>query len=242
MPLPIRQGTITESVDSPQYDYGKNLTKTRIYVGSEAECLAYALRPGVLGTGADAGFVCDGSTVMPAGGTNYRVTIKYIAYGPADLPQDEYSVDPFEINPKLEKHPRYAGLTEENLETVKQAVDANSLSARTQAWNEIAGSFDINMPEMLEIVKKLLRGQDSYYLPGLKYVWSSHYPVDGVPALTLGGTIETPGGPCAPYLPPGATWLREADKLAWTGTVWKVTRVWVGAPTGHWDTDIYQPA
>lgn len=244
MPVASRVGSIAETSQSPAYDYGKQITCTRTYVGTLAECLANVVRQGVLGTGDMSGFIVDGSTVNGIGGGNYQLAIKYLAYGSTvDLPNDEYSVDPFEINPKLEKHPRYADLETSLIEQVRSIVDAASPDTRAQAYSlletQALANVDGNAARALELADALIRGQDAFYLPGLKYIWATHHPVDGVPNLSLGGTIETPTGPCAPYLPPGSQWLREADKLAWTGTVWKVTRTWVGAPTGHWNTNIY---
>ena len=35
------------------------------------------------------------------------------------------------------------------------------------------------------------------------------------------------------------SWLRKADEVVYERTWFKVTRTWIGAPIGKWDSDLY---
>jgi hypothetical protein len=89
------------------------------------------------------------------------------------------------------------------------------------------------------LIEKLTKGQETYYLAGLKYTWTRHFY--DPQAINRGGYIEQPGGPLAGYLPYDFDWLRNCDRQqpVGTGGVYKVTYSWVGGPSGHWDRDLY---
>jgi hypothetical protein len=87
-----------------------------------------------------------------------------------------------------------------------------------------------------ELLAKLRRGQETWYLPALRYKVVEYFTT--MPTLSLGGWIAAPAGPLASGLPAGE-YLREADVLESEGNYLKVTRTWVGGPPGYWDADIY---
>lgn len=131
-----------------------------------------------------------------------------------------------------------------------------------------------------EIITKYWRGEDTFYLPCLRVTYS-YYNFAPI-ILNPGGYIEdpvatgqipfnfwsidgtpdpSPGNDILQYLPTalsynlysnGVTYLRQADQQNYQRTWFKLTKTWIGAPTGtgssvpgetnyiHWDADLYQ--
>ena len=85
---------------------------------------------------------------------------------------------------------------------------------------------------------KLIRGTENFYLAGFRYSWTrAYWSIAGT--INLGGYIESPGGPLTGMFPAGISWLRQADDVKFTGQHFRYTVSWLGAPDGHWDTDLY---
>jgi hypothetical protein len=94
----------------------------------------------------------------------------------------------------------------------------------------------------LNLLDKLRKGEETYYLAGFKYTW--WYFSYTLPILSDGGIIETPSGPgvVATAFPADQSWLRLADNMipvGVNGSMFKITLTYLGGPQGHWDSDIY---
>lgn len=226
--------TLLETPDSPQYTFGERTTCIRKFRGLHSLCLSSAVPRGAIGTGDMAGFYVSQCQVNRMPKQVGELIISYEAYSSssgATLPPDEYGLRPFEVNPKIERHPLFADLTDEEREDVRAWVDAPDPTTRA------ANKLLVTDATAQLLGQKLLKGLESYYLAGWTYSWSLYSWT--IPTLTNGAYIETPGGPLAGYLGTGVDWLRQADDMEFDGFKYKLTRTWLGGPTGHWDTDIY---
>lgn len=225
--------TLVELANSGEKVFGDKVRLVKRYSSTYAVCLAAALSKGTTGSGGTAGYRVSQSTVTKDRGGMGFLTIDWEANSSssgADLPPDEYGLLPFEVNPRLEQHPLFAALTDAQREDVREAIDHSDINNRKSAIAALTG-------EPLLLAQKLLKGIDSYYLAGWTYQWTFYGWT--IPTISDGGVVETPGGPLDGYLGTGVDWLRQADSYEFTGTHHRLTRTWLGGPTGHWDSDLY---
>jgi hypothetical protein len=176
-----------------------------------------------------------------------------------DPPPDDFSYDVIEFNPALQKHPRYAPLTRAQIQQVRALAESqNYLATVDYAAILRIGSTDTNAQAATELLYKLRKGIDSFYLPGFRVTFSRYYyqPQYKNP----GGYIEDPvdsGNLPAQFWqvpgqePPddnsfttlarelfpmfytnGITWLRLADTENYQRTWFRHTQSWIGAPAG----------
>lgn len=226
--------TLKEQPGSPTTEFGEKAIRTQTFKGPYALCLSSALVRGTSGTGSDAGWIVARSTVSKERGAIGTLTIVWEAGGTASgasLPPVKFSCHPERISRPLKYHPRYAGLSKEQIDAVDKALEADGV--RGNAF--LAGIAAVALA--MELYEKRKRGQENYYLAGLKYSYTTASWT--MPSLTLGGSIETPDGPMSGDLPASSSWLRMADDFEFTGAHYEVMRSWIGSPAGLWDTDIY---
>jgi hypothetical protein len=226
--------TLVEQPDSPEYTFGEKVSCVRKFRGLHSLALSSAPAHGALGSGTMAGFKVASSIVRRLPRQIGELTINYEANDSssgASLPPDEYGLHPFEVNPKTEQHPLFLTLTEAEREAVRGWVDAPDPTTRAANKALVVGAL------AQQLGGKLLQGIETYYLAGWTYTWSLYSW--SIPTVVDGGYVETPGGPLDGYLGTGVDWLRQADDLDFDGTKHKLTRTWLGGPTGHWDADLY---
>jgi hypothetical protein len=227
--------SISGLIETPQsggWEIGAVRRRIQEYVGKLATCEAQAPWRGSLGTGEYAGWLVDSVLITPDRGGMATMQIRYTAGmgSGQELPADEWSVQSFEDNPRLERHQRYATLTSAQRADVQTAVQALTEEDRDAAYSGLAALGQ-------ELVDKIRLGQESYYRPGRRYVWTSYSY--SPPFAVDGGLIELPGGPGAAYLNNNYSWLRLADDLEYVNGTYRITSTWLGAPDGYWDKDIY---
>ncbi len=225
---------LVEQPDSPEYVLGERVTCVRRYRGLHSLCVSSALAKGTLGSGSMSGYIVTQSVVKRLPKQIGELVISYEANASGSgqqLPPDEYSLKPFEVNPRIESHPAFSTLDEDDQEKVRAWIDAPDPATKaklkllvTDATAQLLG-------------QKRLKGIETYYLAGWTYTWSLYSWT--IPTLVDGGYIETPSGPLSGYLGSGLDWLRQADDLDYNGTHYKLTRAWLAGPSGHWDADLY---
>ena len=126
------------------------------------------------------------------------VTAESISF---DTPPDEFRLSIIELNPALEKHPRYGFLPANIRQMVNQAVSAAMIKSANEATQLIAGiSLYAGRPPIgtwtqvqaaaNELLLKRRLGEDTFYLPGFEIVWSQYFYLP--PSLNPGGYIEDP--------------------------------------------------
>lgn len=155
---------------------------------------------------------------------------------------DEWDVEPEDLQPHLERNPLYASLLPSDFATIQQAIQAATNGALKTALNNVASCS--NPALATQLYQKMRGGMETYQLYGARYHWSTYFLPGAVSTVNQGGYQEFPGGPAGYILPAGFAWLRQADKPGQAdnsplGGIVKVTRSWIGAPNGFWDTDIY---
>jgi hypothetical protein len=134
-----------------------------------------------------------------------------------DTPPDEFSLQVIELNPAIEKHPRYAFLSVMLRNFVNSAVSGAQLLTQTQAEQFIRdgltpdflhppppaeppqpiGTDKQIIDACIELLNKRRIGEDTFYLPGFRIVWSRYYW--GPPLLNPGGYIGDPIMEGLPY-------------------------------------------
>jgi hypothetical protein len=230
--------------ESAELDYADKATYTQVYRGPYSLCVSSASPKGTLGTGALAGYTVIRSTVSrEPRGIGKLTTIWELTTPPGgtQLPPDEVAFEPWELNPRIEKHPRYAGLADVGanhtnfFQAIRDALNHPDEAVRSTAEFGIKDAV-VGNALAAELLEKLQKGQDTFYRCGIKYTHSFHSLT--APACTIGGYIETPTGPLASSLS-SFQCLRQADSLVWTGSFWKCTRTWLAAPDADWDSDLY---
>ncbi len=225
---------LVEANNSPTYELSERVIKTRIYHGlySYCESLLPDYSRGTIGTGSESGYLVSRTTLAKLRGNIGQMTIQWEASSDSSgqtLPSDEVAVIPDNLNPRLEAHPNYAVLDDVDMQNVENALRANTRQERlvTDAFLTAEG---------LDLVTRIRRGNESFYLAAFRYSWVTHSWT--IPSSTRGGFVESPGGPLASYFTGTISWLREADALQYQSGIWRRTRTWLGGPAGHFDPDL----
>lgn len=121
---------------------------------------------------------------------NFTVVSEGISFS---NPPDDFSVQNVELNPALEKHPRYAALTYKDRFIVRNANIVDEIDLATQYTNAIAAITDSNEKQQAqELLFKRHKGEDSFYLSGYKVTWSQYFWLPQI--INPGGYIEDPVG------------------------------------------------
>ena len=127
-----------------------------------------------------------------------------------DTPPSEFAVAIVELNPAIEKHPRYAFLTLDIRNLINMSVSGSQLISVNEAQKQLQTSLDAilkpkpppNPPPQfigtnkqirdaaMEVLTKRRLGEDTFYLPGFRLTWAEYFwsPV----ALNPGGYIGDP--------------------------------------------------
>lgn len=233
-PTPIYIGTtsLTEQPGSPAITWADKVTHVRTWRGSWAAVQAGLTPKYTLGTGDQADLWVVQCRAIP--GKEYATleityeTVPGLDPTGGSPPEDQYAAEFDETERKLEYHPRYDELTDQQKTAVRELLDSTDKEARDRAKAVVTASADAT-----ELYGKMLRGNDTYTL-GLPTITTTTFHT-APPSLSGGGYIDTPPG--AVEFTGSWAWLRMPDQMTWDGGYWRVTRRWRGAP--EWDTDIY---
>jgi hypothetical protein len=234
--------TITEAPDSRLTEYNERLTFTQQFDGTYNDCVANLLSRGTVGTptGTSGTWIVESSTVKRDRGQKGRLTIKWL--GAIIFPPQEAGFEPENQQPPIARHPLFRALQPDDFRMVQRAYDA--LTAAGQNSNRAAFAKSSNPDLCLKLYEKLANGNETYYLAGVRYSWTSFYAYGSQPPVNVGGYIEIPGGPFSSQAvgDGSISWLRESDQhrlLSGLLSIVAVTRHWLGAPDSHWDEDLY---
>ena len=117
-------------------------------------------------------------------------------------PPDEFDIETVELNPALEKHPRYNALTYKQRYWVRNAdiVDSEDLASQyVKLLGNLSASADpgtlpstitLQTSQSQEMLFKKHKGEDTFYLAGYKVTWSRYFWYPQI--LNPGGYIEDP--------------------------------------------------
>jgi hypothetical protein len=238
--------------NAPRLVYGDRVKAVDIYKGPQSLCAESMLARGTFGTGLRAGWVVNQCTCDTSRGDIGTLTIEWEAGGSSadqPLPVGEFSLEPQEIYPKVERNPFFTGITADTVSAVYNCLysfdRSGANSANTIIQERVTNAQDGGTPGTqtafaFELLHKLQNGEESYYIAGYRYSFSTYSYT--APSLSPGGIIGTPGGPIAGDLPGSVQWLRLADKIepaGVNGSMYKLTQNWIGGPSGYWDSDLY---
>jgi hypothetical protein len=258
---------LIEQPESRRRENGDSQAETRIYVASYTVCLAAQKVKGTAGTDDLLGYVIRSSTVEPIRGLAARLVDVWVAGGDdADpetiaLPPDEFSLQSQDLNPPLEKNAFFSmaaasttrynaagatGTTSAHKTLIAWVRQAGVLADETEtnvAWNALIkfvtdNPSDQAMAEALVLADLLRKGTSNYYRASFVYSWTQYSYT--LPTFSVGGSVETPGGPLASAISGlSLSCLRQADNLAWDGSRYSLTKSWLCGPDGQWDADLY---
>lgn len=225
--------------DSGIFEFAERVTYTEKLRGAASDAVLYAQNHnrGTIWTiaGLNGFFYVEQSQTAKETGGIATVTVKYNWLG--ENAPDEWSVTPFEINPPIERTQFFSALTVNDLKLARGSFAADQ--ATGQATLDAGAAASTNATLIQSLIQKWLRGEQTFYMAGLKYQWTQYLgSLSGV-IFRRGGYTETPGGPG--FFPANFVWLRQCDELVWNNGIYRLTRTWIGAPTsiGLWDSDIY---
>jgi hypothetical protein len=241
------------------------VTDTDVYRGPIWICRGSVLSRGTWGSGARTGWVVTSSKVQAERKGIGLLTISWEIGGPfanpAFLPLDDFRCEIVELYPKVERNKHMYGMTYpvnpgDRIDplTIKRCYAAvngdevKSKQARTLIMNMAsrtdappAGSNWADQADWATVLLDWLdHGNETYYMCGIKYSYIWHQFT--LPALTLGGVIESSpfGGPLAGET--AFSWLRLSDQpesAGVNGSVYRITSTWLGGAKGHWDKVLY---
>lgn len=168
----------------------------------------------------------DRATLSPTQAGEGRLTIRReISLGEMGDTGGSVEVEWIELRKKIETHPRYNDLTDDDLRTIRAAVadpEAGQPESLGEAGKELA----------LELYKKLLRGQTEYSIGAPVARRTTPMRRDD---LSAGATwfLQDP-----PFQhPSGYQWMKTLDTRRRTGRAYERIEEWTGAE--EWDPDIY---
>ena len=257
MALKIWRGPTTALVLAPESG-GVTLTdrirSTDVYMGTYALCASNLLARGTFGSGSRAGWVVNQCSLQSLRGGIGKLSIEWEAGGTSatnPLPVGNPSLQPQELYPKVERNSYFQGTsgvtgaptTPIEYNTIQLAY--NALYTATQSGSASAKSKGDKLTgdqkkHFDKLFAKLMAGEETYYLAGWRYTYETYSYT--LPTVYRGAVVETPGGPLSSVLPSGVDWLRLADNLdpaGVAGSMWKLTKNYLGGPGGHWDPDLY---
>ncbi len=112
-----------------------------------------------------------------------------------DTPPDEFTIDVIEFNPALMKHPRYSPIKLKNKYKIQKLVNSGDILKILDLENTVAFNSDVEPGSteglaMQELICKLRKGIDSFYLAGFRVNYSvySNFPQ----LMNPGGYVENP--------------------------------------------------
>jgi hypothetical protein len=128
-------------------------------------------------------------------------------------PEDEFHVETVEFNPSIFLHPRYASVVNYSAENagstdlitgpflmglITNAANMSTPQSQTGFYN-LLNNYNVTDPAVLELclelITKLQRGEDTFYLSGWRVFWSQYNTYPGSPAGSSGdATGLNPGG------------------------------------------------
>lgn len=194
-----------EEPDSPSIEFGEQTTVRHTYICDPVTAQIYML-------GLPRGTLLQDSVgniskVLSVTGDRMRgdrVRMTVISEVILYSPPDEFQLEILELNPALEKHPRYAFLPADIRNLVSYSVSAAQIVSAETAKSLISGisarpaslptggswNWQTVQDAAQELLLKRRIGEDTFYLPGFRVVWHSYYfaPQN----LNPGGYVEDP--------------------------------------------------
>lgn len=152
--------------------------------------------------------------------TSVAMEVPNSRYGFGGAAQTTIEIEWVELRKKLETHPFFEGVSDEDRVKIKQAID-NPDPGQSPALSGMA----------LELYLKLLRGQTEYSMAVPVVRRTTHRPS----STNAQGAWFRDSPPVS--VPGGWEWLKTANRITTAGRDVNRVEEWTGAE--EWDTDIY---
>jgi len=235
--------SIQPGVLYPQPDYTLSVdregkwTATQVFLCHRNSIAALMPRPGTAHP--EVSFISvDTATAKVTEGDLAEITCNY-AGAEAKTDEEEAASMTYAMGLSLSEEPllshyRYRNLPDAEVEALKGIAGGKDKDDAGAAYKD-----QITSVLGKEALKKIMRGQTSYYSP--KVAWRTSVTRDtGVKNTDLNkiGEIDTPLGP-APALATGRNWLLNGVNQTQEGGSFKIEREWLASDRGGWDADIY---
>ena len=227
-----RQPDYTLSVDRE----GK-WTASQVFLCHRNSIAALMPRPGAAHP--EVSFISvDTATAKVMEGDLAEITCNYAGAEPK-TDEEEQSATTYAMGLSLSEEPllshyRYRDLLEAEVEALKGIAGGKEKDDAGVPYKD-----KISSVLGKEALKKIMRGQVSYYSP--KVAWrTSVTRHSGVKNTDLNkiGEIDTPSGP-APTLASSRNWLLNGVNQTQEGSSFRIEREWLASDRGGWDPDIY---
>ena len=235
--------SIQPGVLYPQPDYTLSVdregkwTATQVFLCHRNSIAALMPRPGT--PHPEVSFISvDTATAKVMEGDPAEITCNYA--GAPDMTNEEeaaaatYSMGLSLSEEPLLSHYRYRNLSDAEVEALKNIASGKDKDDSGTAYKD-----QVTSTLGKEALKKIMRGQISYYSP--KVAWRESITRNsGVRNTDLNkiGEIDTPSGP-APALATSRNWLLNGVNQTQEGRSFRVEREWLASDRGGWDSDIY---
>jgi hypothetical protein len=137
---------------------------------------------------------------------NLSITSESISF---DTPPDEFSIETIELNPPIEKHPRYAFLLARDRYMVNNWAMSSQLATNADIESQVKdkypkndntpdqtknpgaiGTNNQNRSALIELMTKRKVGEDTFYMAGFRLNWKQYFWSS--PEINPGGYIEDP--------------------------------------------------
>ena len=245
------------------------ITQTRIYCAIYSVCQAAIKARNTAGTGDLTGYIIKQSGVTRQKGDLGILTDVWLAGGPdgdpesTPLPPDTFSLQSQDLNPSVEKNINFADAA---LDTTRYAIGGGTGATTSHktliawvresglstdpmtsntAWNALVGFVTTpggaKFDQALVLADLLRRGIQNFYKASFVYTWEQSY--FAAPSISVGGYIETPGGPLASAISGlGLVCLRQADDLQNDGLTYRLSNKWICAQDDNatfWEPILY---
>jgi hypothetical protein len=176
-----------EASDSPTVEFGEQCTIThKYYVDSNSgKLIQKNYQRGTImvdSTGINLSRVLS-SVMQPMAKTNGRINILTVISEAKSFsnPPDEFTITPVELNPPLEKHPRYRALTYFDRFMVRNANLSDAVDV-AQSYEQTIQTMSSSLNPALdekgqaqELLFKKHKGIESFYLSGYKITWTQYF-------------------------------------------------------------------
>lgn len=263
-PTQTNLGALIEQPTSRAIKSDGKLTHTRIYVAAYSVCATAVKLQNTLGSGDLTGYIVQSSTLTPQRGEWATLTDVWVSVDPetTPLPLDTFSLQSQDLNPSVEKNIAFAacaadtarynasgatGVTPDHKTLIQWAREAGfgTDASSNIAWNALVGfstspggaKFD----QALVLADLLRRGVQNFYKASFVYTWERSFVAE--PEISVGGFIETPGGPLADAIAAlGLVCVRQADDLQNDGQFYRLSNRWICAQDDNdtfWEPVLY---
>jgi hypothetical protein len=235
--------SILPGVLYPQPDYTLSVdregkwTSTQVFLCHRNSIAALMPRPGTAHP--EVSFISvDTATAKVMEGDLAEITCNY-AGAPDQTPEEEAGAATYSMGLSLSEEPllshyRYRNLSDAEVEALNAIIGGKDKDDEGNAYKD-----RITSTTGKEALKKIMRGQTSYYSP--KVAWRESITRNsGVRNTDLNkiGEIDSPSGP-VPALASTRNWLLNGVNQSQEGKSFKVEREWLASDRGGWDSDIY---